>query len=102
MLIKDIVCYQSLFRDWGTPERGDGLKEGFELLHEIGNLYVVPAGALKNKLRSPDGLLARAKRELLVPYLVKREDYLSSGIDQVVCISFFYFFRPWCLCEDIG
>lgn len=80
MLIKDIVFYQNMFAKWETG--GDSLREGFELLQEIGNLYVVPANTLKDRLR--DGLLGRAKRELLIPYLQRREDYMTSGIDLII------------------
>lgn len=37
MLSKDITKYRDLVDKWGVA----GLKDGFELLHEIGNLFVV-------------------------------------------------------------
>ncbi|KAK6340654.1 Exocyst complex component 5 [Orbilia brochopaga] len=87
-LTKDIVFYQSMFQNWranedpGNPVPTGSVKESFELLHEVGNLYVVPANALKDRLR--DGLLAKAKKELLVPYLARREDYYTAGINKVI------------------
>ncbi|KAF3911626.1 hypothetical protein AA313_de0201379 [Arthrobotrys entomopaga] len=87
-LTKDIVFYQSMFQKWdadedpGNPVGTGSVKESYELLHEVGNLYVVPASALKDRLR--DGLLAKAKKELVMPYLAKRDDYYSAGINRVV------------------
>ncbi|KAF3082738.1 Exocyst complex component 5 [Orbilia oligospora] len=87
-LTKDIVFYQSMFTQWDADEDpsnpvGTGsVKESYELLHEVGNLYVVPAAALKDRLK--DGLLAKAKKELLVPYLARREDYYTAGISKAI------------------
>ncbi|KAF3933873.1 hypothetical protein ABW19_dt0202788 [Dactylella cylindrospora] len=89
MLIKDIVLYQSLFQKWDTDANHTGasgtVKESYELLHEVGNLYVVPANALKDRLQ--DGLLAKAKKDLLTPYLARREDYIVAGINRVVSME---------------
>ena len=79
MLIKDVVFYQNLFGTWSISSE---LKDEFELLHEIGNLYVVPASALKERVS--DGFLAKAKMELLMPYLMKREDFLSAQVEKLV------------------
>ncbi|EPS42971.1 hypothetical protein H072_3039 [Dactylellina haptotyla CBS 200.50] len=87
-LTKDIVFYQSMFIKWDADEDpsnpvGTGsVKESYELLHEVGNLYVVPASALKDRLR--DGLLAKAKKELIMPYLARRDDYYTAGINRVI------------------
>jgi hypothetical protein len=65
---------------WGVAN----LKDGFELLHEIGNLFVVGPAALKDRMR--DGVLARVKPNVLKPYLMKRDDYVSVGIEKIVRI----------------
>lgn len=78
------------------------LKESFELLHEIGNLFVVRYGsrtengesrltlsnrpnAIKERMR--DGVLTKVKPQLLKPYLMRRDDYTSAGIEKIVSIS---------------
>ncbi|KAF8475948.1 exocyst complex component Sec10-like protein [Kalaharituber pfeilii] len=78
MLTKDIASYHALVKSWSVKE----VREGFELLHEIANLFVVNAGGLKDRLK--DSVLARVKPQLLRPYLAKREDYGSAGIEKLL------------------
>jgi hypothetical protein len=41
--------------------------------------------AIKERMR--DGVLSRVKPHLLKPYLMKRDDYTSAGIEKTVSIS---------------
>ncbi|KAA8894126.1 exocyst complex component Sec10-like protein [Sphaerosporella brunnea] len=78
MLSKDITKYREIVDRWGVAN----LKDSFELLHEIGNLFVVGPAALKDRMR--DGVLARVKPNVLKPYLMKRDDYSSVGIEKIL------------------
>lgn len=99
MLSKDIAKYQDVVSKWGVVT----ISESFELLVEIGNLFVVgydpslfkasikrlfiltqclrPA-AVKERMR--DGVLSRVRPHLLKPYLVRRDDFTAAGIDKMV------------------
>lgn len=41
--------------------------------------------AIKERMR--DGVLTKVKPHLLKPYLMKRDDYASAGIEKIVSIS---------------
>jgi hypothetical protein len=58
------------------------LKDGFELIDQIGSLFVGGPAALRDRMR--DGTLARVKPALLKPYLMKREDYAVAGIEKIL------------------
>ena len=78
MLSKDITVYRDAVEAWKVGS----LRDGFELLYEIGNLFVVGPQALRERMR--DGVLAKVKPGYLRGYLVKREDYQSAGIEKIV------------------
>ncbi|KAF8251290.1 exocyst complex component Sec10, partial [Wilcoxina mikolae CBS 423.85] len=78
VLSKDITNYRDLVDNWGIAN----LKDGFELVHEIGNLFVVGPVALKDRIR--DGVLGKVKPNLLKPYLMKREDYSLLRIEKIL------------------
>lgn len=94
--------YHDLVEGWNVTN----INESFDLVREIGNLFVVPyvppspldgrlaeadpsspspnsPSALPDRMR--DGMLARIKPQLLRAYLTKREDYGSAGIESIVC-----------------
>lgn len=76
-----MASYHALIKEWRVP----ALKESFELLHEIANLFVVGPAVLKDRMK--DSVLARVKPHLLKPYLAKREDYGSAGIEKIVSFA---------------
>ncbi|CCX34869.1 exocyst complex component Sec10-like protein [Pyronema domesticum] len=78
MLSKDVTKYREVVDKFNVA----ALKDSYELLHEIGNLFVVGPQALKDRMR--DGVLARVKPSILKPYLMKREDYVSVGIEKIL------------------
>ncbi|KAL0631485.1 Exocyst complex component 5 [Maublancomyces gigas] len=78
MLSKDITKYHDIVSKWSVV----ALKESFELLHEIGNLFVVRPNAIKERMR--DGVLTKVKPHLLKPYLMRRDDYTSAGIEKIL------------------
>lgn len=80
MLAKDITAYRELVDRWGVAT----LRDGFELLVEIANLFVVGPAAMGGRMR--DGVLARVKPGILKPYLMKRDDYVSKGIEKIVSL----------------
>lgn len=81
MLTKDMTAYYDLVKSWNVGS----LNESFEALREIANLFVVSPAALKDRLR--DGVLVKVKPGLLKPYLMKREDYVSGGIEKIVSLA---------------
>jgi len=78
MLSKDITQYHEVISRWGIGSVSDS----FELLQEIGNLFVVGPNTLKDRMR--DGVLSRVKPHLLKPYLARRDDYASAGIEKML------------------
>ncbi|PWW74402.1 exocyst complex component Sec10 [Tuber magnatum] len=78
MLSKDIARYQDVVNKWGVVT----INESFELLVEIGNLFVVGPAAVKDRMR--DGVLSRVRPHLLKPYLVRRDDFTAAGIEKMV------------------
>ena len=78
MLSKDITVYRDVVEEWKVPS----LRDGFELLYEIGNLFVVGPGQLKDRMR--DGVLGKVRPGYLKMYLAKREDYASAEIEKIV------------------
>lgn len=80
MLTKDMAAYHSLVKAWGVKE----LREGYEMLHEIANLFVVGPGALRERLADKGGVMSRVKPAQLKVWLCKREDYVGQGIDKVL------------------
>ncbi|KAI5809625.1 exocyst complex component Sec10-like protein [Peziza echinospora] len=81
MLIKDISAYHTLVKSWGVKE----VREGFELVHEIANLFVVNPAALRERLK--DSVLVKVRPALLKVYLSKRDDYGSAGIEKLLSVD---------------
>jgi len=78
MLSKDITKYYDVIDKWDVAN----LKDSFELVQEIGNLFVVGPAALKDRMR--DGVLSKVRPNILRPYLIRREDYASAGIEKII------------------
>ena len=81
MLTKDLAKYQEVVNSWKIP----AVRESFEIVPEIGTLFVVRPTAVRDRMR--DGVLAKVKPHLLKPYLSRREDYASAGIEKMVCFT---------------
>jgi len=78
MLSKDIAKYQDVVNKWGVMT----INESFELLVEIGNLFVVGPAAVKDRMR--DGVLSRVRPYFLRPYLLRRDDFTAAGIEKML------------------
>lgn len=83
MLTKDITRYLDLLRSW--PLESSFLST-LEILAEIGNLFVIGPEALRERLRAGagGGALAGVGKENLTPYVLKREDAGSVGVQSVL------------------
>ncbi|RPA93611.1 exocyst complex component Sec10 [Choiromyces venosus 120613-1] len=79
MLTKDLAKYQEVVNSWKIP----AVRDSFEIVTEIGTLFVVRPTGVRERMR--DGVLAKVKPHLLKPYLSRREDYASAGIEKMVC-----------------
>lgn len=62
-----------------------GLDERFEMLRQLGNIFVVKPEILKSILS--EGYLARLDPSVLYPYLEKRIDFKSAKLDRLLGIS---------------
>ncbi|CAZ81646.1 unnamed protein product [Tuber melanosporum] len=78
MLTKDLAKYQEVVNSWKIP----AVRDAFEIVAEIGTLFVVRPTAVRDRMR--DGVLAKVKPHLLKPYLSRREDYASAGIEKIL------------------
>ena len=83
MVTKDMTRYLDLLRNWNLD---DGFKTSLEVLAEIGNLFVIGPEALRERLRggAGGGALAGVGKENLRPYVLKREDAGSVGIQSLL------------------
>lgn len=105
MLVRDISAYVEMLRGW---ESGGTFNGTLEVLVEIGSLFVLKPEAIKERIRgngvqggNPQGrdnaqgavgvdgtgggsALANVNRENLRPYLLKREDYMEVGMQNVL------------------
>jgi len=87
---RDIALYHNTIESWRIPS----LAEPFELLREIGNVFIVKYSRyprlivnsrpdiLRSLLR--EGVLGRVQPSLIGPYLKQREDYNSSNLFRLV------------------
>lgn len=75
MLTKDLAMYQDVCGRFGVPIVSDR----FEMLRQLGNLFIVQPGVLKSYMR--EGHLAKIDEQLLRPYLLRREDYAREVRD---------------------
>jgi hypothetical protein len=62
-----------------------GLDERFEMLRQLGNIFVVKPEILKSILS--EGYLARLDPSVLYPYLEKRIDFKTAKLDRLLGIS---------------
>ncbi|KAI8368784.1 exocyst complex component Sec10-like protein [Blakeslea trispora] len=81
LVTKDIAKYQELIRMFKIP----ALDERFEMLRQLGNIFVVKPEILKSILS--EGYLARLDPSVLYPYLEKRVDFKTAKLDQLLGIS---------------
>jgi exocyst complex component 5 len=83
MVTKDITKYLGLLRSWPLDA---SFLSTLEILAEIGNLFVIGPEALRERLRAGagGGALAGVGKENLRPYVLKREDAGSVGIQSVL------------------
>ena len=85
MLTKDIALYQETISAFNQPI----LKPRFEMLRQLGNLFIVRPEVLRSYMRD-DVHLSKLDPTLLKPYLVQRSDYtlsLSKYLDKEFGIS---------------
>ncbi|WFD41778.1 Exocyst complex component 5 [Malassezia psittaci] len=69
MLTKDLAMYQDICGRFNIPI----VIDRFEMLRQLGNLFIVQPSILKSYMR--EGHLAKVDEQLLRPYLLRREDY---------------------------
>ncbi|KAJ9661040.1 Exocyst complex component 5 [Neophaeococcomyces mojaviensis] len=105
MLVRDISAYVELLRSWDLGAQFNGT---LEMLVEIGSLFVLKPEAVKERIRggqtggtnnatgqTGDGgnasagnegssALANVNKENLRPYLMKREDYMEVGMQNLL------------------
>ena len=85
MVTKDISKYIELLRAWELDASFD---PSFEILTEIGNLFVIGPEALKERLRGRGGGLggigATWEKSDLRAYVLRREDAGSVGVQSVL------------------
>lgn len=70
VLGKDLAQYQDAVGQFGVPALG----ERFEMLRQLGNLFIVQPASLAQYMQD-EPHLATLDRRLLRPYLMKRTDY---------------------------
>ncbi|KAK4545762.1 hypothetical protein LTR36_002716 [Oleoguttula mirabilis] len=88
---KDITKYIELLRSWQLPATFD---PSLEVMTEIANLFVIGPEALRDRLRNfggggggaggPGGLLQGVEKGDLRPYVLRREDSGSVGVQAVL------------------
>jgi len=83
MVTKDMTKYIDLLRSWPLDA---SFTPSLEILAEIGNLFVIGSEALRERLRggAGGGALAGVGKEDLRPYVLRREDCMSVGIQSVL------------------
>lgn len=75
MLTKDLAMYQDVCGRFEVPV----VTDRFEMLRQLGNLFIVQPAVLKSYMR--EGHLAKIDEQLLRPYLLRREDYAREVRD---------------------
>ncbi|UZJ52417.1 hypothetical protein CBS101457_001737 [Exobasidium rhododendri] len=75
MLTKDLAMYQDAISSFGIP----ALSDRFEMLRQLGNLFIVQPAVLKSYMR--ESHLSKIEERLLRPYLLRRADYSSHVRD---------------------
>ncbi|KAG0253037.1 Exocyst complex component 5 [Mortierella polycephala] len=77
LLTKDIAKYQESVKAWNIP----ALNERFEMLRQLGNVFLVKPEILPSVLS--EGYLGKADFKSLYPYLQMRVDFKTSKIDKL-------------------
>ena len=82
MVTKDITQYSSTLRALSVSA---SFVPSLDVLSEIGNLFVIGPDALRERLRGGTigGLLGIEKAELK-PYILRREDVGSVGVQSIL------------------
>lgn len=75
MLTKDLAMYQDAVAAFGIPV----LSDRFEMLRQLGNLFIVQPAVLRSYMR--EAHLAKIEDRLIRPYLLKRADYATHVRD---------------------
>ncbi|CAB4489655.1 exocyst complex component Sec10 [Rhizophagus irregularis] len=78
VLTKDIAKYQETVALFKIPQ----LDDRFEMLRQLGNLFIVKPEILKSVLN--EGHLVKIDVKYLLPYLQVRTDFRSAGIDALL------------------
>ncbi|KAI7902754.1 exocyst complex component Sec10-like protein [Cokeromyces recurvatus] len=81
LVTKDIAKYQEVIKMFKLS----GLDERFEMLRQLGNIFVVKPEILKSILS--EGYLARLDPAMLYSYLEKRIDFKVAKLDRLLGIS---------------
>jgi len=81
MVTKDISKYNELLRSWDLDP---SFSISFEVLTEIGNLFVIGPDALKDRLRGKTAAGGAWDRADMRPYVLRREDAGSVGVQSVL------------------
>lgn len=80
MVSKDITKYNELLRTFPlTPS----FQPSLEMLVEVGNIFVISAEALKDRLRGGSALAGVDKADLR-PFILRREDANGIGVQAVL------------------
>ncbi|PWN33920.1 exocyst complex component Sec10 [Meira miltonrushii] len=75
ILTKDLAMYQDSINAFGVS----ALADRFEMLRQLGNLFIVQPGVLKSYMR--ESHLSKVEERYLRPYLLKRADYATHVRD---------------------
>lgn len=81
MVTKDISKYIELLRSWDLDP---SFNPSFEVLTEIGNLFVIGPEALKERLRGKGSVGGAWDRGDMRPYVLRRDDAGSVGVQSVL------------------
>jgi len=74
MLTKDLTMYQDTIAKFNIP----GLNERYEMIRELGNIFVVQPSILKSYL-AESAMLGKIDGKLLKPFFLMRADYGDHG-----------------------
>lgn len=82
MVTKDITKYIELLRSWDLDP---SFEPSFEVLTEIGNMFVIGPEALKERLREKGSTVGGLwENGDMRPYVLRRDDAGSVGIQSVL------------------
>ena len=82
MITKDITKYIELLRSWDLES---SFEPSFEVLTEIGNMFVIGPDALRERLREKGAALGGLwEKGDMRPYILRRDDAGSVGIQSVL------------------